>query len=429
MNSFEIEHRIKANRFLLLILALHIPVLLLFSAFVSGSILSGSVVVALLGSLLLCTVPALLTFSSPGALATSISIAASTMGMSMLLIFLGEGRIEYHFHIFSFIAALCYFANVWTLVAAAGTIAAHHVLGWWLVPRAVFNYDAVFGDVALHAVFVVIETAICCVIANQLAATIRMRGVLEEQVGHTAQQVAMGSAEIASFVENFARSASSQANMVDQIANTSQHMRKLVQSNQEATSATQQEIVRTVDDISNTHARLSRVNAEMQAVSITSRKISGIVNLMMDIARQTNILAVNASIEASRSGNSGGGFGVIAEQVRDLAVRTTEASTEIDTLIANSVGKVESSARDIESIASGFSQLNAATQQMKALLEQITEMSRSQSSGIEEISSSMHKISAETQNFAAAAEETAGTSSQLSDLAAELRNTLSSLNQ
>lgn len=69
----------------------------------------------------------------------------------------------------------------------------------------------------------------------------------------------------------------------------------------------------------------------MQAVSATSKRISGIVNLMMDIARQTNILAVNASIEASRSGNSGGGFGVIADQVRDLAVRTSEATTEIDT--------------------------------------------------------------------------------------------------
>ena len=141
----------------------------------------------------------------------------------------------------------------------------------------VFNYDAAFADVVLHAFFVVVETAICCVIAQQLGATIRMRGVLEEQVSLTAEQVAM------------------------------------------------------------------------------------------DIARQTNILAVNASIEASRSGNSGGGFGVIADQVRDLAVRTTEASTEIDNLISNSVGKVESSARDIESIAEGFSELNSATQNMKVL--------------------------------------------------------------
>jgi len=265
------------------------------------------------------------------------------------------------------------------------------------------------------------------VIARQLGDTIRMRGVLEEQVGSTAEQVAMGSAEIASFVENFARSASNQANMVDQIANTSQQMRKQVSSNLESASANQHRMAQTVSDIAHAHERLNRVNTEMQAVSATSRKISGIVNLMMDIARQTNILAVNASIEASRSGNSGGGFGVIADQVRDLAVRTTEASTEIDNLISSSVGKVEASARDIESIAQGFSELNSATQQMKTLLDQIHESGRSQAGGIEQISDSMRKISAETQNFAASAEETAGTSSQLKEMAGELRSTLANL--
>ena len=101
------------------------------------------------------------------------------MGMSMLLIFLGEGRIEYHFHIFSFIAALCYFAALCYL-AAAGTIAVHYVIGWWILPRTVFNYNAAFGDVVLHGLFMVIETVICVVVARQLGATVKMRGVLEE---------------------------------------------------------------------------------------------------------------------------------------------------------------------------------------------------------------------------------------------------------
>jgi methyl-accepting chemotaxis protein len=422
MNSFELEHRISANRFLLVMLALHVPAFTIFAAFGLGSVL-----VALVGSLVLCAVPAILFFASPSSLGTSISISSATMGMSMLLIFLGDGKIEYHFHVFSFLAVLCYLANIWSLIAAAGTIAVHHVVGWWLVPRALFNYDAAFSDVVVHALFVVVETVICCMVAHQLAATIRMRGILEAEVGRTAEQVAMGSAEIASFVENFARSAATQANMVDMIANTSQQMRQQVTSNLQSATSTQGRIAQTVSQIEGAHERLAKVNTEMQAVSVTSRKISSIVNLMMDIARQTNILAVNASIEASRSGNAGGGFGVIADQVRDLAVRTTEASTEIDSLISNSVGKVESSARDIEGISHGFAELTAATQQMKLLLDQVNEMGRSQAGGIEQISESMRQISAETQNFAAAAKETAGTSSQLSELAAELRNTLTTL--
>jgi len=271
-----------------------------------------------------------------------------------------------------------------------------------------------------------IETVVCVVVARQLGATVKMRGGLEEQVGLTAEQVALGSAEIASFVEDFARSAATQANMVNQIATTSCDMRQQVSANQVAAAATRRRVIQTVEDIGQAHQRLNHVNTEMQAVATVNRRLSGIVNLMMDIARQTNILAVNASIEASRGGASGGGFSVIAEQVRDLAARTTQASGEIDELLSNSVAKVESSARDIESIAGGFAGLNATAQERQSLLEQVNETGRTQASGIESISDSIHKISAETQKFAADV-ETAGTSSQLGNLADGLRHSLAAL--
>jgi methyl-accepting chemotaxis protein len=419
MNSFEQQHRIRANRFLLIVLLLHVPVFTLLAAFGVGSVKA-----ALLGSLALCAGPALLVSLNPVSLGASLAIAAATMGQSALLIFLTSGKIESHFHIFSFLAVLSYIASEWVLITAAAIIALHHLLGWWLLPSAVFNYAAGFSDVAVHALFVVVETIICCLIARQFAATIRMRGILEEQVDLTAGQVAMGSREIAGFVEHFAQSAATQASMVDQIAEASDRMRREVSANAASATETEENISRTVAEIAAANEKLERVNQEMKQVSEMSRKISGIVNLMMDIARQTNILAVNASIEASRSGNSGGGFGVIADQVRDLAVRTSEATSEIDTLIANSVKRVESSAQNIDQVAGKFAELNQATHQMKTLVEKVNASSRTQARGIEQISQSMQRISAETQNFASAAEETAGTSNQMSELAAQLRQTL-----
>lgn len=88
MNSFEIQHRTRANCFLLLILALHVPAFTLFAAFGLGSVW-----LALLGTLLLCAVPAMLVFNNPAGHSTSISISSATMGMSILLIFLGDGKI------------------------------------------------------------------------------------------------------------------------------------------------------------------------------------------------------------------------------------------------------------------------------------------------------------------------------------------------
>ncbi len=422
MNSAQLRHREKANRTLLYVLLAHIPVLTVLSLFGFGS-----PVVALLGTGIVCVVPAILTFSQPRSIAASIAIASAMMGMSMLLIFQGEGKIEYHFHVFSFLAVLCYLASPMCMLVAAGTIAVHHIGGWWLVPSALFNYPATFGDVFVHALFVVVETAICCVITQNFAVNIEKAGIMEDQVARGSDQVAQGAKEIASFVEVFARSAATQANMVDQVTDASSRMRNEIRENLSSAGETHAQMVSTVDEIISTHERLDRINEEMQAVATTSRRISGIVGLMKDIARQTNILAVNASIEASRSGNLGGGFGVIADQVRDLAVRTSEAASEIDALLSDSAGKVESSADAVNLIADKFGRLASATNDMRSLLDSVNQLSRSQADSIDRISSAMNHISAETQHFAAAAEESAGTSSQLSDLASQLRETVNSL--
>lgn len=422
MNSAQLRHREKANRTLLYVLLAHIPVLTVLSLFGFGSPL-----VAVLATSIVCAVPGILTYSQPRSMAASIAIASAMMGMSMILIYQGEGKIEYHFHVFSFLAVLCYLASPLCMLVAAGTIAVHHVAGWWLVPSALFNYAATLGDVAVHALFVVVETAICCVITQNFAENLRKSGIMEEQVALGSDQVAQGAREIASFVEVFARSAATQANMVDQVTDESKRMSNEIRSNLANAGETHAQMVSTVDEIISTHERLDRINDEMQAVAHTSRRISGIVGLMKDIARQTNILAVNASIEASRSGNLGGGFGVIADQVRDLAVRTSEAAAEIDSLLSDSAGKVESSADAVQTIAEKFGRLASATNDMRSLLDSVNKLSRTQVESIERISGAMNQISDQTQHFAAGAEESAGTSSHLSDLASQLRETVNSL--
>lgn len=422
MTPYELKHRETSNRFLFLFLALHIPAYVLFASFGLGH-----VGVALGGTVLLCLVPGLMVLSQPRSILTSSAIASSMMGMSMLLIFLGDGKIEYHFHVFSFLAVLCYQASAVTLIVAAATIAVHHVLGWWLVPSALFNYAAAFSDVLVHAGFVVVETIVCVMIARQMAYTIQIRGMLEERVSRSADEVAQGATEVARFVETFASSATEQASTVEDIAGITRDMEAKIQTTIHAHQKAGVQIGTAVDQISSTYQKLARVNTQMQTVSSTSRRISGIVSLMMDIARQTNILAVNASIEASRSGELGGGFGVIADQVRALAVKTAEASTEIDGLITSSLGQVESSAGAVEEIASQFASLSQVTVQMRKILDDNHEIGRTQASSIARISESMRHIAGEATNFATMAEQSTETSNHLNGLATDLKATLEAI--
>jgi signal transduction histidine kinase len=92
----------------------------------------------------------------------------TAMAMGALLVHFGQGpmQIEMHFYFFVLLALLAVFANPTAILAAAVTVAAHHAIFWLWLPRSVFNYDASFWTVAVHALFVVLESVAACFVAR-----------------------------------------------------------------------------------------------------------------------------------------------------------------------------------------------------------------------------------------------------------------------
>ncbi|MFN4238638.1 MAG: methyl-accepting chemotaxis protein [Vogesella sp.] len=332
-------------------------------------------------------VPALLVRLAPaGARSTRLAVAASFMVFSALMIHQSRGMLEFHFAIFCFLAFLLYYRDWLPIVLAAAIIALHHVSFYFLqlnqVP--VFAYPSVgsFWVVLLHAAFVVAETIVLVIFARRMysesveAATVAMlaetmaKGDLRPStmpvpmdsdllriVFNMQQSLALLVGSVARETDSIRQScqqldqlshtvkqdAALQRSSSQQMAEQTAQLAQTIGSSKDSAMLASQ-LTRDADQVAGKGRAIIRTTMqEMQRMSETiqdtagrietlgsaSDKVSGIVNVIRDIADQTNLLALNAAIEAARAGENGRGFAVVADEVRKLAERTALSTREI----------------------------------------------------------------------------------------------------
>lgn len=237
-------------------------------------------------------------------------------------------------------------------------------------------------------------------------ASVRMSSSANEVAG-ASNELAQGATQQASAIEEISASINEIANGAKVNAGEANRANGLAQN--------------TKEDAVRSNEQMKHMIGAMRDINEASENISKIINAINDIASQTNILALNASVEAARAGVHGKGFAVVAEEVRKLAGKAAEAAKSSSDMILDSIKKTEIGSKLATETAEALDGIVNSVENIASIIGSIAEASDSQAASVEQVNVGITQIADVVQTTSAASEECAASSAELSNLAQQLQ--------
>ena len=256
-----------------------------------------------------------------------------------------------------------------------------------------------------------------------------------EAMSDASRQVAETSEAQSSAASDMAASMEELTVSITHVGDRATHTRERVAHAGALATEGESTIIKTVDDIDAIAASVSTAAERIGQFQTQSERIASVVNVIKEVADQTNLLALNAAIEAARAGEQGRGFAVVADEVRKLAERTGKSTHEITETIGvmhNGAQAASASMQEaVEQVNAGVARASGASKliheigdgsrQAVGMVSEITEAIHEQSSASTSVAQSVERIAQMAEQSTAAARESAHTAQELRALATEMR--------
>ena len=258
-------------------------------------------------------------------------------------------------------------------------------------------------------------------IKTALTAIIESLNTITEDIQTAVEQVALGAEQISSSAMQLAEGAARQTASIEELSTSLAIIQdKATQANQDASSA-KESTLQSQTFITQGSEAVSSMTETMLKIKASSEGIANIIDVITNIAFQTNLLALNASVEAARAGEHGKGFSVVADEVRTLAGRSQQATSDTTDIIQKDSKNVEDGIQVASDVVSSFETIAGNTKSISSLVSHIANISAEQLESISVINANVLEITNVVTDTSATAKESAAASEELNSQSEMLR--------
>jgi methyl-accepting chemotaxis protein len=242
-----------------------------------------------------------------------------------------------------------------------------------------------------------------------------------------AEQVASASSQVSSSSQSLAEGATEQAAGLEETSSSLEEMSSMTKQNADNAQQANTLAAEAKKAANNGSEAMGRMAGAIEDIKKSSDETAKIIKVIDEIAFQTNLLALNAAVEAARAGEAGKGFAVVAEEVRNLAMRSAEAAKNTSNLIEQSVNNSRNGVQICSEVQKALDEIVTSIGKTTDLVGEIAAASNEQAQGVDQINTAISQMDKVTQQNAANAEESASASEELSGQAESMNQIVDQL--